>query len=76
MKILLHRKSEESRSMISICQQGCFKGRSAKETVIMGSSVMRLKKIHGNIKAYFFRTFIPLKKVFYTSLMPHSNFLH
>ena len=47
MKILLHRKSEESRSMISICQQGCFKGRSAKETVIMGSFVMRLKKIHG-----------------------------
>ena len=72
----MHRKSQESCFIISICQQGCFKGRSAKEAVIIDSFAERLKKIQGNIKAYFFRTFIPLKKVFYTFLMPHANFLH
>ena len=42
----------------------------------MASFGERLKNIHENIKAYFFRTPIPLKKVFCISLMSHANFLH
>ena len=50
----MHGKSQESCFIISICQQGCFKGFPAKEAVIMDSFVEPLKKIHGNIKACFF----------------------
>ena len=65
MKIrCMHRKSQDSFFIISICQQGCFKGCSAKKAVIMDSFVERLKNIHGNMKAYFFRTLILFKKVF------------
>ena len=35
-------------------RQDCFKGRSAKEIVIMDSFVERLYKIHENTKARFF----------------------
>ena len=35
-------------------RQGCFRVCSVKEAVIMDSFVERLKKIHENIKAYFF----------------------
>ena len=42
----------------------------------MDSFIERLKKIHENISAYFFRTFIILEKVFYTSLIPHANLPH
>ena len=52
-------------------KQGCVKGCSAKEAVVMDSFVERLQKIHEN-KSFF----IPLKKVFCTSLMPHANLLH
>ena len=46
----MHRKSQESCFIISICQQGCFKGRSAKEAFIIDSFVERLKKINENFK--------------------------
>ena len=35
-------------------RQCCFKRRFTKEANIMASFVERLKKIHENIKAYFF----------------------
>ena len=48
-------QSLESCFIISIyARQGCFKGRTAKEAVIMDSFMKHMKKIHENIKVYFF----------------------
>ena len=47
--IILKVKRVISQSLYA--RQGCFKGCSAKEAVIVDSFVVRLKKIHEKIKA-------------------------
>ena len=70
----MHCKIQKTCFIISMCQQGCFKGHSAKEAVIMDSFVELFEKIHGNIKAYFFRTFILMPTSYTNAVFRTSRF--